>query len=74
MEKKLRTQYRLVRLMQTRQNDTFTITMSDLDYNGMSRDEYEFDTHEQAIAHAMNSEKWHGVVFTVLPTYRISTF
>lgn len=73
-ERELRVRYRLVKLIQTRENDTFTITIADLDYDGMSRDEYEFDTHEEALEHAKNSEKWHGTVFAVLPTYYISNY
>jgi len=77
MKKKLVTKYRLARVLNTVAVDSerFTLTLADNsahNYGPMYRDEEEFDTHQEALDHAMNSEKWLNTQFTVLPMYFVT--
>lgn len=75
--KRLVTKYRLVFLNETSINGSFTLTLTDpsgSNYGPDYRDEQEFDTMEEALTHAQNSEKWQHSQFTVLPVYNITGF
>jgi len=75
--KRLVTKYRLVFLIETSINGSFTLTLTDPSGNNYGpdyREEQEFDTVEEALAHAENSERWQHSQFTVLPVYRFIGF
>lgn len=76
--KKLIKKYRLVLAIQTEIKGYFAILIADHTGEGGRaypdyRDEWEFNTEEEALQHALKNEKWHREVFTIIPTYYISS-
>lgn len=75
--KKMIKKYRLVLGIQTEIKGYFSILLADqIGEGGIAypdfRDEWEFDSEEEALHHAMKNPKWYRQVFTVLPLYYIS--
>jgi hypothetical protein len=70
MEKKLITRYQLVKVEQTLSEDCDDTILQNIQATVPGKNE--FDTQEEALQHAMNSEEWFQTIFTILPLYYIS--
>jgi len=70
----LKPQYRLLKLTQKREGDTFYIALVDVtgdNYGFYYAKDETFDSEEEALEHAMKSDDWKYTAFTVLKTYTI---
>lgn len=71
------TKYRLLRILETSINDTFTITLADqsnYNYGPDYRAEEIFDSIDEALVYVEKNEKWHYCNFTIIPIYSFSNF
>lgn len=74
MEKQLVSKFRIVQAVQTESDGLFKISLADRaghNYGPDFRDWDEFNTHQEALDHALNSDNWFQKVFTILPLYYI---
>ncbi len=75
MEKNYKKKFRLVYISTNRVNDNFEIKFMDNTddggyyYNNISASEETFDTEDEAIEFALNSDKWNYLEFTLIPIY-----
>lgn len=68
----MKKKYRLIELHKTRNNDFFTLTLteqSERNYGEDSRDIQEFDSEIEALEYVEKNKEWHYTDFVILPVY-----
>ncbi len=71
---KMITKYRLLKVLDTSSNGTFTVTLADesnYSYGPDYRSDEQFDSLEEAIEFTKRNAKWHNADFTILPVHRL---